>query len=1131
MVLRFGGGRVEALSMPAVSNAPARLPVWEPSAEDRERAVMTSFMRWAGERRGRPFVDYGELWQWSVDELEDFWSYLWDFCGVRASKPYERVLGSREMPGASWFEGAELNYAENMLADLRSVKLRRGGRLDSDAVAIVRSSELGELEEITWRELCIKVAAAAGGLRALGVTRGDRVVAYMPNVPETLIAFLAVASIGAIWSSAAPEFGARGVIDRFAQIEPKVLLTVDGYRQGGRDIDRTAVVKSILEELPTVERVVMLGVRSEGLEVDGSLSWEELLRRGEGSELSFEQVPFDHPLWVLYSSGTTGLPKAIVQGHGGILLEQLKKSLHLDLRPGDRMFWFTTAGWMMWNFLVGGLHSDAAIVLYDGSPAYPDFGALWSLAERAGITCMGVSAGLLASCEKAGVEPGRDYDLHALRAIGSTGSPLAPESFRWVYEHVGSDIWLFSTSGGTDLCTAFVAGCPLLPVYEGELQCRALAAAVDAWDARGRSLADEVGELVITEPMPSMPLFLWGDQNGERLRESYFSTYPGVWRHGDWIRITPRGGAVIYGRSDSTINRDGVRMGTSEIYRAAGAVPEVLDALAVDVPGRGQGGELWMLLFVVLASGVSLDETLVRQIKRRIREDCSPRHVPNEVRQIEEVPRTLSGKVLEVPVKRILMGVAASEAASVDSLANPASLDYFVELAVELDEQLGREAEGTLESVAGSFRERLMGLSDADRDEAVMELVSTNLAAVLDSASAGEIDVRLTFSELGLASLSAAELRDRLEKASGLRLPWALIFDHPTPEAVARLMRWRAEERPATGQAGGPRASFAATEPSADMTAALETIRRQSVPPRMPHASLATVVKTSPWVRRLLPTRILLDRAERRGKAIWGRGGDEREDALVAMEAIVADTPRAHELHELARRHLIEGEIDRVLFWHWPWSAKVDARSARRLRAALSGNRGLLLSVCHLGAYYRLHRASPFEGRETYLVAGPWLFEQPTANLWGRRLARWRKGTRSRVVPSDWSFPILQNLLERGDCVFIHFDMPGPRETRFLGKPAMLADGSAQLAVRADALVLPIRARRAGHEVWLDAATPLDPRDFASADELHDALAALHERWVLECPEAIESPLARGRLMPDQRMRDARAVAHQLGSA
>jgi acetoacetyl-CoA synthetase len=676
-----------------MSSAPSPIPLWEPDQADRERAEMTHFMRWVAERRGREFDDYEDLWRWSVEQLEEFWASIWEFFGVRSSKAYEQPLAERRMPGARWFEGAELNYAENMLSDQSHAGELHGSGRDADAVAVLHCSELRELDQLTWRELSEQVAQAAGGLRALGVGRGDRVVAYMPNIPETLVAFLAVASIGAIWSSAAPEFGARSVIDRFAQIEPKVFLTVDGYRHGGKDFDRLRVAQGILAELPSVEHVVLLPYLDADAELgadvearlDGTLSWAELLQRGEGVELVFEQVPFDHPLWVLYSSGTTGLPKAIVQGHGGILIEQLKKRLHMELRPGDRMFWFSTTGWMMWNFLVGCLLSNAAIVLYDGSPAYPDLGALWSLAERARLTCMGLSAGLLASCERDGIEPARDYDLSALRAIGSTGSPLAPESFKWIYEHVGENVWLFSTSGGTDVCTAFVGGCPLLPVYEGELQCRILGCAVESWDEQGAAHADRVGELVITEPMPSMPLYFWGDEDGELLHESYFAMYPGVWRHGDWIRITPRGGAVIYGRSDSTINRMGVRMGTSEIYRAAATVSQVLDALVVDIPARPGEDELRMILFVTLAEGTELDEELTKLIRRRIREDCSPRHVPNEVRQIAEVPRTLSGKVLEVPVKRILMGAPPREAASVDSLANPASLDYFVELARELD--------------------------------------------------------------------------------------------------------------------------------------------------------------------------------------------------------------------------------------------------------------------------------------------------------------------------------------------------------------------------------------------------------------------------------------------------------------
>jgi acetoacetyl-CoA synthetase len=636
--------------------------LWEPSDEQVKRATLTRYREWLERERGLKFDGYAELWQWSVDQLDAFWSTIVEFCEVRFSEGGDQVLGDRSMPGAEWFPGSKVSYAEHIF---------RGN--EGDAVAIRHASELRPLSAWTWDELRSQTAAVAGGLRALGVGEGDRVVAYMPNIPETVAAFLACASIGAVWSSAAPEFGARSVIDRFAQIEPKVLLAIDGYRYGGKDFDRGEMVHRIAGEIPSLEKVVRFGY------LDGS-GWEEGFVASQPDRLQFAQLPFDHPLWVLYSSGTTGLPKPIVHGQGGILVEQIKKmNLHLDAQPGDHVFWFSTTGWMMWNFLVGVLLTEASIVLFDGNPGYPDAGRLWDLADEAGITCFGTSAAFIGACMKAGVEPGSGRDLSALRAVGSTGSPLSADGFRWVYDHLGSDTWLFSTSGGTDLCTAFVGGVPVLPVYLGELQARSLGASVEAWDPDGNPLVDEVGELVITEPMPSMPIFFWGDEDGERLRDSYFSMYRGIWRHGDWIEITSRGTAIIYGRSDSTINRGGVRMGTSEIYSAVLSVPEVTDALVVDLPREGTDG--WMPLFVVLDGETELDDALVKTIRTRVREDCSPRHVPNEIRQIEAVPRTLSGKVLEVPVKRILTGTPPEEAASRESLANPEALDYFVELA------------------------------------------------------------------------------------------------------------------------------------------------------------------------------------------------------------------------------------------------------------------------------------------------------------------------------------------------------------------------------------------------------------------------------------------------------------------
>jgi acetoacetyl-CoA synthetase len=649
--------------------------LWAPSAELVERSRMTEFMRWLERERGLSFAGYAELWRWSVDDLEGFWSAIWEFFDVRANGDPSPVLGSREMPGAEWFPRTRLNYAEHVFS----------GKDDAE-VAILHASELRDLGELTWGELRRQVAATAAGLRRLGVERGDRVVAYVPNVPEAIVAFLATASIGAVWSSCSPDFGPASVVDRFAQIEPKVLFAVDGYRYGGKDFDRRDVVAQLQEVMPSLERTVVFPYLDADPDVSAlrdATRWGDLLVAGAGAPLEFERVPFDHPLWVLYSSGTTGLPKAIVQGQGGILLEHLKKlNLHVDAHPGDRLFWFTTTGWMMWNFLVSGLLTQAAIVLYDGNPGHPDMGTLWDLAERAGVTMFGTSAAYIGACMKAGVEPGSGRDLGALKAIGSTGSPLAPEGFDWIYEHVGEDTWLFSTSGGTDLCTAFVGGVATLPVYRGEIQARALGAAVEAWNDEGEPVVEEVGELVVTEPMPSMPIYFWGDGHGSRYRESYFEMFPGVWRHGDWLELTRRGTAVIYGRSDSTINRGGIRMGTSEIYRAVLGIEEIVDALVVDLPRPGTDG--WMPLFVVMREGAELDEELPREIARRVREQCSPRHVPDEVFAIDEVPRTLSGKVLEVPVKKILMGTPVEKAASRDSLANPRSLDYFVAMAKRL---------------------------------------------------------------------------------------------------------------------------------------------------------------------------------------------------------------------------------------------------------------------------------------------------------------------------------------------------------------------------------------------------------------------------------------------------------------
>jgi acetoacetyl-CoA synthetase len=640
-------------------------PMWAPSPERVERSNLTRYLRWLAERRQLRLGSYDELWRWSVRDLDGFWASVWEFFEVGGPAP-RPVLAERRMPGARWFPEATLNHAE--------LSLRR----HDDHPALVFGNEAGELDTIGYAELGRRVAAAAAGLRRLGVAKGDRVAAYLPNVPETVVAMLAVASIGAIWSSCAPEFGVSSVVDRFAQIEPKVLVAVDGYRYNGAWHDRRDALAEIRRRLPTLEATVLVG----GGEAEGgdTTAWERLLADGAGSELAFEPVGFDHPLWVLYSSGTTGLPKAIVQGHGGIALELLKSiSLHLDLGPADRFFWFTTTGWMMWNFLVGGLLVGATVVLYDGSPGHPDMGALWRFAERAGITYFGTSAAFVLASAKAGVEPARQADLSALHSIGSTGSPLPPEGFAWLYEHVAPDVLVGSTSGGTDVCTSFVTSCPLLPVYPGEIQCRALGAKVESFDEQGRPVVGQVGELVVTEPLPSMPLFFWNDPDGERYRDSYFGTWPGVWRHGDWLEVTERGTCVITGRSDSTLNRGGVRMGTAEFYRVVEGLDEVTDSLVVDAGEPGREGQL--LLFVVLRPGTELDDGLRQRIRAALKAELSPRHVPDRIEAVAEVPRTLSGKKLEVPVKRVLAGIPLERAVSEGALANPAAIHEVVALA------------------------------------------------------------------------------------------------------------------------------------------------------------------------------------------------------------------------------------------------------------------------------------------------------------------------------------------------------------------------------------------------------------------------------------------------------------------
>ncbi|MEO7370795.1 MAG: acetoacetate--CoA ligase [Ilumatobacteraceae bacterium] len=640
--------------------------LWTPTTESISHSNIGRFASWLAGRGIGPFDSYDALWKWSVDDIAAFWAAVWEFFDMQSSVPYSAILDTPAMPGTKWLIDARLNYAEHIL------------RHEGDAPAIIAHSQTRPSAVLTRDELRDQVGRARAGLQRLGVVAGDRVAAYLPNIPETIVAFLATASLGAIWTSCAPEFGVQAVLDRFGQIDPKVLLAVDGYRYGNRDIDRRPEVQAIRDGLPGLHTTVGLSYLGDAA-IDGTIPWSELV--AEAGPLQFEQVAADHPLYVLYSSGTTGMPKAIVHGHGGILLEHFKVlGLHADIGPADRFFWFTTTGWMMWNYLVSGLLAGAAIVTFDGDPGSPSLDSLWRLAETAGITWFGASAPYYMACRKAGLRPRDNFDLSRLRAVGSTGAPLPADGFHWVYEAVGDDVALSSISGGTDTCSAFVGGCPMVPVIAGKISCRYLGAAVEAFDDSGHSVVGEQGELVVTEPMPSMPVGFWGDDDGSRYKAAYFESYPDVWRHGDWITIESDGSCVITGRSDATLNRGGVRIGTSEIYRVVEAVDGVDDSLIVHLEDAEGGGAGVLVLFVAIGGDADLVD-LIDPIKRALRNNLSPRHVPDEVHALPSIPTTLSGKKLELPVKKILRGADPDSVASRGALKNPESLDAVHHLA------------------------------------------------------------------------------------------------------------------------------------------------------------------------------------------------------------------------------------------------------------------------------------------------------------------------------------------------------------------------------------------------------------------------------------------------------------------
>ncbi len=642
--------------------------LWEPSEAFKSNTVIVRYMKWLEANKNLKFDDYESLRQWSVEHIEDFYESVWQFYEIQSSTPYQQVLDSHKMPGAKWFYGATLNYAEHVF------RSRSGNN-----PAIIAESETRPLTEISWSVLEKQVAKMAAYLRSIGLKPGDRVVAYMPNIPETAVAFLAACSMGAVWSAASPDFGTDSVIDRFQQISPKVLFCVDGYSYDGKKFSRVAEVAKVKAEIKSLETVIMLDYMGfmEDAPVEQMVTWEQALDNS-ATQIKFEQLPFDHPLWVVYSSGTTGIPKAITHSHGGVLIENYKYvGLLGNLQEGDRYFWYSTTGWVMWNMIFGVMLCKATAIIYDGNPAFGGIGKLWSIAEQAKATVFGGGAAYFIGCMKAGFEPAKEYNLEHLQAIGSTGSPLPIEAFEWIYDRVKSDVWLYSASGGTDIISAFVGSCPLLPVYAGEIQCRELGVDVHAFDDNGNPVIGEVGEMVITKPMPSMPIYFWNDEGDKRYIESYFEMFPGYWRHGDWMSISERGSVEIVGRSDSTLNRGGIRIGTSEVYRGVDQVEEVLDSLIVSL--ELGNGSYFMPLFVQLREGLTLNDDIVQKIKTSLMENFTRRHVPDEVFQVDEIPYTMTGKKLETPVKKILLGFDLKKSVNPDAMKNPDTIDYFIE--------------------------------------------------------------------------------------------------------------------------------------------------------------------------------------------------------------------------------------------------------------------------------------------------------------------------------------------------------------------------------------------------------------------------------------------------------------------